>query len=1008
MLSEKANKIFLSKYAQIKKDGTKETWEEACWRVAFHIASAEKEYGATDEEVMILAKDFYRMVVNLMFIPGGRILANAGTQVKNLFNCFVVPVGDSRQEIYYSLYKSAEIFANGGGVGYNLSKIRERGAEVKGTGGKASGPMSFMELYDMTGEVIAQASRRGAQMGILNCDHPDIESFINYKSTPNPKNKRLISELKSALAENYFFEEEKENAQKVIEYILTDNQLTHFNISVGITDDFMRAVDEDSDWNLISRIDGSIKKTVKARDLMYKIAESAWRSGDPGVLFLDRMEAGNMVPYLGKLDATNPCAEVTLLPNEPCCLGSINLALMIEDGVLSEKKLAWVTTMAVRFLDNVHTINNTPIEEVNEAAKRTRRLGLGVMGWADLLVQLGISYDSEEAITLAEETMKSISTVGWGTSQFLAEERGTFAGYEKELIHNIAPYILNDGDVVRNVAVTSIAPTGSIALLADVNSGIEPFFALTYTRYITEGIGNVIKDQIVEVNPYVKNYFDQPSDEYKGDVDALSLIKEDGDLRNWPYEEDRNIFKTASEISWKAHIDMQAAFQKYTDNSISKCIAAGTLIQTNKGLYPIESFSDNLVEDTFFVIKEDVKTSLGDTITEHYYAGKKSATKVRLDNGAEIVGSTESHKIMTVDGWKKLSELKKGDAVVGSFSESHGAGGAEIVWQDVFNANANTLTTPKQMTVDLALFLGMIVSDGHTIEASGNVGLTTKDSFVETQFIDLCKHIFNIEPHKNVDKRNGVVTLYLTSRNLVRYIENLIGKGAWNKTVPSQILKGNMAEKLAFIRGITLDGYVTKQGLVIYEGRSKGLAYQLFELCNSFGMPKVYTGKKKVYFPYSGEVFNVRVSNNLQEIFWPLEKHKNIEAHYARYLVSIVNDLTKVDTKDKGYTNWRSLNQRKPKYCWNNVADQLNIGSNTPIYKVTKVEDAGLVDMFDIEVENSHSYVTNGILSHNTINMPNSVTINDIMDAYMYAWKAGLKSVALYRDKSKAFQILNK
>jgi ribonucleoside-diphosphate reductase alpha chain len=576
VLSENAEKIWKLKYARTKEDGTKETWEEGCWRVAYYVASAEKEYGATDEEVLELAKDFYRMMVNLLFIPGGRVLANAGTNIKNMFNCFVVPVEDSRVGIYKALGTSAEIFAHGGGVGYNFSKLRERGASISSTGGKASGPLSFMLLFDETGEVIQQASRRGAQMGILNIDHPDIESFINYKSIPNDKNRRLIKEIRdnldrkiTSIPGNYSIE-----AEQVARHILTDNQLTHFNISVGITDDFMKAVDEDAEWNLTSRVDGSVTKTLKARDLMYRIAESAWRSGDPGVLFLDRMESGNMVPYLGKLDATNPCAEVTLLPNEPCCLGSINLSAMIEDGVVSEKKLSWVTTMAVRFLDNVHTINQTPIEEVNEAAKNTRRLGLGVMGWADLLVKLGIPYDSQEAISLAEEVMKSISTVGWGTSQYLAEERNPFKAYDKERVINIAPHILSDGDAVRNVAITSIAPTGTIAILAGVNGGIEPFFALTYTRYITEGVGNVIKDKITEVNPYLVGYFARKWDTYTTEQheEILEAIKQTGKIPEWVSQDDKEVFKVAGNINWKSHIDMQAAFQKYVDNSISKTI----------------------------------------------------------------------------------------------------------------------------------------------------------------------------------------------------------------------------------------------------------------------------------------------------------------------------------------------------------------------------------------------------------------------------------------------------
>jgi ribonucleoside-diphosphate reductase alpha chain len=894
VLSSKAEKIFKSKYAQTLPNGEKESWRDCVWRVSYYVASAEKEYGKGEQDVLLLAKDFYRLIINRLFVPGGRVLSNAGTDISNMFNCFVIPVEDSRQEIYRALGKSGEIFAHGGGVGYNFSKIREKGAPVKTTGGKASGPLTFMELFDATGEVISQASRRGAQMGILNCDHPDIEDFIDFKASPNAKNQRYINEFADNKSSDY-------DSVMAIRAILIDNQLSHFNISVGILDSFMEAVTQDKDWELKSRVTGETTRTIKARDLMRKIAESAWRSGDPGVIFLDRLEEGNMVPFLGRLEATNPCftsdmkllttegyktffdlatttekiilinsdgeesvgkvwyngekevvelrlsngnkirstpdhiyktvdgssvearnlkgkqlhpyinkpkvddiyaiygfaqgdgnltrlnsylhrgmelnlnkkdyevmalldaygykytkysdriayvqrlkdelislkfsaetlpkrvfpetydewasyekagflrgcfsangsvnnrgritykntcwefiaklqktllkdfgidsyittnkshpvefsngtytikesydlninrydekikffnkinfiqsyktellvkylfemspyitsirelgeldvydfnepktnwgvvegfvvhncSEVTLLSNEPCCLGSINLAEMIEDGWISQKKLNYVTTMAVRFLDNIHTLNKTPVEEVNEAAKKTRRLGLGVMGWADLLVKVGISYDSEKALELAEEIMKSINAMAWGTSEFLAEERGPFPAFDKEKCKNIPSYPFNELAPVRNVAVTSIAPTGTIALLADVNSGIEPFFALSYTRYITEGIGNVVKDTIVELNPLVEDYIKGNNTAELTDEELESFIsdfKSTGKLPESSSDALRKIFATANEIPWKAHIDMQAAFQKYTDNAISKTI----------------------------------------------------------------------------------------------------------------------------------------------------------------------------------------------------------------------------------------------------------------------------------------------------------------------------------------------------------------------------------------------------------------------------------------------------
>jgi len=566
MLTEKAQKIFESKYARDIGD-RKETWAEATWRVAYYVAQAELEHGGSNEDVLKWAVEFSRIMLNNYFIPGGRILANAGTDIKNMFNCFVLPIEDSREGIYEALGVSAEIFNQGGGVGYNFSSVRERGAEISGTGGSASGPLSFMDLFDHTGEVISQASRRGAQAGILNVDHPDIEAFIDFKATPNKKNARYISEVERQMLDFGFNEADTEQAVFLVKDVLTDNQLTHFNISVGISDAFMDAVVTDSDWQLVGRVDGKVKKTLKARDLMKQIAESAWRSGDPGVIFLDRTEEGNMVPYLGKLEATNPCFEIAALPYEPCCLGSLNLAAMVFDGELSEELLSYVTTIAVRFLDNVHTMNEIPVKKVDMAGKSTRRLGLGVMGWADTLIKTRLPYDSEEALEFAELIMKTISAVAWGTSEHLAEERGVFPAFNDKVINTIS-YHYRELPPMRNVAVTAIAPTGTIALLAGVNSSIEPFFALSYKRNITDGIGSKVVDTHYEFNPYLEEYFGN-NEEIK------KLVGETGLLPNQHpdiTEEDAAIFKTAGEIHWMNHIKMQAAFQKYTDNAISKTI----------------------------------------------------------------------------------------------------------------------------------------------------------------------------------------------------------------------------------------------------------------------------------------------------------------------------------------------------------------------------------------------------------------------------------------------------
>lgn len=509
-LSETAQRIFEMKYARTLPDGKKETWAQAVTRIAQHVASAE-ENEAT--ELAFMAQIF-EVIHDRMFIPGGRILANAGTGIKNLMNCFILPIEDSRESIYGALGNAAEIFAWGGGIGYNFSDLRAKGALVRTTGGEASGPISFMSLFDQTGEVISQASRRGAQMGMLSIDHPDIETFINIKNKLDGRNIRLIEEYQRNLKDAGLDTDGKDYFE-IMRKTLADDQLTHFNISVAITDEYMRGDD---------------------KRLLRLIAENAWRNGDPGLYFIDRANLDNMTPYLGNLDATNPCGEVPLLPYEACCLGSINLFMFsYPEGYFDYKTLRDVIRIAVRFLDNVQELNVTPIEEINIATKNTRRLGLGVMGLADTLEELGLPYDSEEATEFCEGLAQFICREAWTASMDLAEERGAFPAFLEDQINwGIIPAEL-ERRPVRNVAITSIAPTGSIALIADVNNGIEPFFSHDYTRNITEGIGNTAKETIKQ--------------------SAIS-----------------DTVKTAHEISWKDHINMQAIWQDWTDNAVSKTI----------------------------------------------------------------------------------------------------------------------------------------------------------------------------------------------------------------------------------------------------------------------------------------------------------------------------------------------------------------------------------------------------------------------------------------------------
>lgn len=573
-LNKQGELVFKRKYATHPK----ETWNEACARVAYHVASVE-------ENKAEWVGKFYQIINELVFVPGGRILANAGTGIKNLMNCFVLPIEDSRIGIYETLKNAAEVFAWGGGVGYNFSNLREEGAIITTTGGKSSGPLSFMTLFDHTGEVIKQASRRGAQMGMLHISHPDIIDFIEYKSTLNKKSQRILNEIQRHSKE--------ETDLQIIEQVLTDNQLTHFNNSVIISDKFMEAVLLGEPWFLISPLTKEIVDAVDAKELLMLIAQRAWESGDPGVFFEDKAEQDNMVPYIGKIEATNPCGEVPLLANESCCLGSLNLVKFydtISKGINWEF-LEYAVRIGIRFLDNIQTISIPPIEDIKITSESLRKLGLGVMGWADLLVKLELPYDSKEAIDLAEKLSWTISFFAWSESMRLAEERGEFIWFDSEKVNqSVIRRILNspwsfvekelsekiekETFKVRNTSVTSIAPTGSIALLAGVNSSIEPFYSLAYKRNITDGVGNFALSKILVYNPLLQERMDSLTLVPEVFNSIEKRVSETGSIQNiveFP-EYYRKLFKTAHEISWKDHIKMQAAWQKYTTNSVSKTI----------------------------------------------------------------------------------------------------------------------------------------------------------------------------------------------------------------------------------------------------------------------------------------------------------------------------------------------------------------------------------------------------------------------------------------------------
>jgi ribonucleoside-diphosphate reductase alpha chain len=1382
--SETAVRVLRERYLWRDADGSiVETPDELCWRVAWAVAQAERAWMPDEAAVTEIAARFYDAMVEHKFLPNSPTLMNAGKGNNlQLSACYVVPVEDSLTGIFEAVKHGALIHQSGGGTGYSFSRLRPAGSIVGSTHGVASGPVSFMKIFDGATEAVKQGgARRGANMGVLGVDHPDIEQFIDCKR---------------------------------------DGSVTNFNISVGITDTFMRALEADTEYELVDPHTGQVTGTRRARAIMDKIVAAAWATGDPGLLFLDRANrsTANPIPEIELLEATNPCVvgetrlatsrglvrmdalhasgeallvatdarapgqvqaqavaanggpeasedaiifheavpvfqtgkqvpvwklmtshgiEITatpyhrflttdgykrldaleygdtlllqsgegawpmdhalppmtygersearlraktargdaqppaewskelgevvgyvlgdgyvcrsdtcdvvgiavdaqdtaivaalrerfhrwfgvegcaiqrqgryqvqdegtvatflmelgvkavrahekrvpesiwsaprdavigflrglfsavgsvqigktsgsctarlatsskalaldvqqlllnlgivsfvrlrrqeavrLLPNaqrEPaedttqaqyeilidnanrdrfadvigfmqerkqqrlvewianqrrpssheafitkvaliedagvaevfdttvpsvhsiivnslvtaqcgeqylgpydaCNLGSLNVGLFVtRDGSAKAVDVDWAaleeaTRLCTRFLDDVIDINPYPLSEVREKVTANRRIGLGIMGWAELLFELGLRYDSDAAIALGERLMTAIRDWARGESERLAEVRGPFPNWPRSIYKDDRP--------ARNATRTTVAPTGSISILAECSSGIEPIFALAFQHRVKQPDGSY------RVLDFVNPFFERAlhASDLADQEAVLAYVKQHGSLHGHPAAEHPALrpFVTAHEIHPDWHIRMQAAFQHGVDNSISKCLAAGTLIPTSRGLVAIEDFSEVEEPDTFVEIASDGISVGGHRVLSHYYAGEKPATRIRLDNGTELVGATESHRVLTPDGWKLMRELHVGDLVVGRFAAAHGPGSAALPPAGVYLTNATRVTIPERMTPELALFLGMLAADGHTVLISGAVALATASDLVAEEFTRLSRTLFSLAPRHSVEKRDDHVQyLTLNSRVLCRWVRDLIGEGAYDKRVPAQILVGSAEEKLAFLRGVSLDGYCRPHhGLYIYSGMSEKLAYGIAEVCRSFGLPLVRQERATV--AYSGTVAHkVVVSNELQELVSCMETHKNGEVHHATYQVLIdreVADRTKLPTNHPVSTALRSIKQRQPWNCDNRTAERIGESSDTPVHRVTAVEEGGIVSLYDIEVEDAHEYVVNGIVSHNTVNLPNSATYADVEHAYLLAWELGCLGITIYRDGCKGEQVLN-
>jgi len=525
-LSENSLKVLQRRYLIRDESGNIiETPKEMFARVAKNVSSAESQYNSSPED---WEKKFYTLLTDLKFLPNSPALMNAGKEMGQLAACFVLPVDDSMKSIFDTLKNAALILQSGGGTGFSFSRLRPKADIVRSTGGIASGPVSFMRIYNTATEVIKQGgARRGANMGILRIDHPDILDFIKIKRS--------------------------------------EGELTNFNISVSVTDSFMDALKNDEAYELINPRTKAAVGKIKAKTIFDAMVESAWETGDPGVIFIDRINKTNPTPHIGTIESTNPCGEQPLLPYEACVLGSINLSKYVKQSTVRDltqqidfNSLSEDIKTSVRFLDNCIDVNKYPIPAIEEMHKGNRKIGLGVMGWADMLILLGIPYNHKKAFRLARNLMKFIRDTARQASVELAEKRGVFPNFNGSI------YDVPGMPSVRNATTTTIAPTGTLSIIADCSSGIEPLFALAYKRLILDS-------ELYEMNKYFfeiaqnRGFY---SDELREKVTAKGYLRGIKEVPN----EIKRLFKTAHEIPPEDHIEMQACFQEYTDNAVSKTI----------------------------------------------------------------------------------------------------------------------------------------------------------------------------------------------------------------------------------------------------------------------------------------------------------------------------------------------------------------------------------------------------------------------------------------------------
>ncbi|MBI2107103.1 adenosylcobalamin-dependent ribonucleoside-diphosphate reductase [Candidatus Woesearchaeota archaeon] len=651
------NSLITLKERYLKKDDKGkviEIPEEMFRRVASNIAKADSFYKSSKDQVKETEDSFYEMMTNMEFLPNSPTLMNAGRDLQQLSGCFVLPIGDSMEDIFGAAMKGALVHKSGGGTGYSFSKLRPKNSRVKSTSGIASGPVSFIYVFNVYTETVKQGgTRRGANMGILRVNHPDIRDFIHAKGELNEINREVITNLKKDLN----LEDDDPYILTLKRKLLERTQLNNFNLSVGLTEEFMKAAKEDDYFELKDPHTGKVSERIKAKGLLEEIVDQSWKTGDPGIIFLDRINRGNPTPHTGEIESTNPCGEQPLLANESCNLGSINLSKFVKNKKIDYPRLRQTVHKAVHFLDNVIDMNSYPLPEIEQLTKANRKVGLGVMGFADMAVMLRIPYGSEASFKLAEDIMKFVRDEARQASIKLAENRGLFPNWKGSIYDPESQYFKGEELKLRNATLTTIAPTGTLSMIANCEPGVEPIFSIAYTKTVMDG----------KILHYRARGLEQVLKEDGYDSDGIFLELEQGrwDKLNQLPEEIKKLAVTSMQLTPEQHLKMQAAFQKFTDNAVSKTINFPT-IATKEDIkkayllaYELECKGLTVYRDK----SKDIQV-LEEKVAEKFDFKSKLPKEVLSITREEIVGD-KKRVFVTIGYWenernkKEIARLKK-------------------------------------------------------------------------------------------------------------------------------------------------------------------------------------------------------------------------------------------------------------------------------------------------------------------------------------------------------------